>query len=228
MTTVLLPNVGVTAGYQLGDSGWSTSMNKNLRLLDALMQPTVPDKDEGTPPGTPVDNRLYLVGASPSGAWGGNTNNLAVFQVGDDLTSAWLFITPKEGWRVWVEDENTYYRFDGSAWAIEESGGGSAGLTWREQTASYTLVLGDANNGVAIDAAGANTVTVPPNSDEAFPIGTSILILQEGAGLTTVAAGSGVTIQKRGSSLALAGQWAMATVVKRDTDLWILSGDITA
>lgn len=103
---------------------------------------------------------------------------------------------------------------------------GSAGLTWNAQTASYTLALGDANNGVEMLVASANNLTVPLNSSVAFPVGTSILIYQAGAGLTTIAATGGVTIVKRGSSLALGGQYALATLVKRATDTWILSGDI--
>lgn len=102
----------------------------------------------------------------------------------------------------------------------------TAPLTWNYRTASYTPAIGDAENAVAMDVATANNFTVPPNSSVAFPVGTSILIYQEGAGLTTTVAGSGVTIVKRGDSLAMAGQYGLATLVKRATDTWILSGDI--
>lgn len=103
-----------------------------------------------------------------------------------------------------------------------------AAPAWNYQTASYTLVLGDAKKYVAIDSAIANTLTVPPNSSVAFPVGTSILIYQEGPGLTTITAGAGVTIFKRGGTFVLAGEDALVTLVKRTTDTWILSGDIAA
>ena len=45
-----------------------------------------------------------------------------------------------------------------------------------------------------MDNAAANTLTVPPNSSVAFPVGTSIPIRQAGAGQTTIVAGSGVAI----------------------------------
>ena len=39
---------------------------------------------------------------------------------------------------------------------------------------AYTLVLADAFKLVAMNNAAANTLTVPPNSSVAFPIGTRI------------------------------------------------------
>ena len=118
------------------------------------------------------------------------------------------------------------------AGALQELAAGdsvaAAPLTWNTRTASYTLAIGDAENAVAMNVATANNLTVPPNSSVAFPVGTSILVYQEGVGLTTTFAGSGVTIVKRGSSLAMAGQYGLATLVKRATDTWILAGDIAA
>jgi hypothetical protein len=108
-------------------------------------------------------------------------------------------------------------------------GGGEGGgpLDWNEQTASYTLGLVDAEGAVAMNVASANTVTVPPESSVAFPIGTSILIYQEGAGATTITAGAGVTLRARaGLTQVLNGQYAMATVVKRATNTWVLAGDL--
>ena len=92
---------------------------------------------------------------------------------------------------------------------------------------TYTTVLADAGKTVERSNAAANTITIPPNSSVNYPIGTVILIRQMGAGTTTVAPGSGVTIRSRGSLLALAGQYAEAVISKRATDEWVLSGDLT-
>lgn len=100
-------------------------------------------------------------------------------------------------------------------------------LTWNTQTASYTLVLTDAGKPVEINNASANDLTVPPNSSVPFPIGTQILGAQYGAGQTTIVAGSGVTIRSTGGKLKSAGQYSMWSLVKRGTDEWYLSGDIT-
>jgi len=47
---------------------------------------------------------------------------------------------------------------------------------------SYTLALSDATRCVEMTNGGANTVTVPPNSDVAFPVGSMVFIAQGGTG----------------------------------------------
>lgn len=100
-------------------------------------------------------------------------------------------------------------------------------VTSSSQTANYTLVLADAGKAVEQNVGSANTVTVPPNSSVAFPIGTVIGVEQVGAGTTTVVAGAGVTVQSRGGLLALAGQYAVVSLRKVGTDVWRLAGDVS-
>ncbi len=92
---------------------------------------------------------------------------------------------------------------------------------------AYTLVLADAFKLVAMNNAAANTLTVPPNSDVAFPLGTRIDLSQDGAGQTTIAAGSGVTIRTP-ETLKLRKQWGKATLIKRATNTWDLEGNLEA
>lgn len=89
---------------------------------------------------------------------------------------------------------------------------------------SYSLVLADAGKVIEMNNAGANTVTVPPNSSVAFPIGTIIGVYRMGAGSTTVQQGSGVTVRNAGS---LRAQYSEGSLRKRATDEWVLSGDLT-
>jgi hypothetical protein len=72
-------------------------------------------------------------------------------------------------------------------------------LPINDQTASYTLVVGDAGKRVIMNVASANTVTV---NDSVFTTGDTIFIANKGAGVSTVTAGSGVTINTA-DSLAL-------------------------
>jgi hypothetical protein len=93
--------------------------------------------------------------------------------------------------------------------------------------ASITLQLTDAATGVQINNASANTVTVPPNSGVAFPVGTVVPIVQVGVGLTTIVAGVGVTLRYHSDfNLALRGQYAQAGVRKIATNEWIVFGDL--
>jgi hypothetical protein len=101
-------------------------------------------------------------------------------------------------------------------------------ITTNRQTASYTLVLGDADKLVEMNVATANDLTIPLNSSVAFPTGTQILLAQYGAGQTTIVATSGVTVRSSGAKLKLTGQYSGATLIKIDTDEWYLFGDIAS
>ena len=96
------------------------------------------------------------------------------------------------------------------------------------QTASYTLAVTDGNKLVEMGVGTANNLTVPPNSSVAFPVGTQILVVQTGAGQTTLVAGSGVTINSKDGNLKLSAQWCAATLIKRATDTWVAIGDLSA
>ena len=95
-------------------------------------------------------------------------------------------------------------------------------------TTSYTLVLSDNGKMVEIDNAEARTITVPKNSVVAFPIGAQINISQVGAGQVTVAPVD-VDVTINGTpGLKLRTTWSSATLIKRDTNKWILIGDLSA
>ncbi len=73
-------------------------------------------------------------------------------------------------------------------------------LPINDQTASYTLLVGDVGKRVIMNVASSNTVTVNNN---VFATGDTIFIANKGAGTSTITAGAGVTINTSGS-LALA------------------------
>ena len=102
-------------------------------------------------------------------------------------------------------------------------------LNTNEQTGTtYTLALTDDGKVVEMNNASANTLTVPPNSSVAFPVGSQIVVLQTGAGQTTLAAGAGVTVNSKDGNLKLSAQWCAATLIKRATDVWVVVGDLSA
>jgi len=93
---------------------------------------------------------------------------------------------------------------------------------------SYTFVAGDAGNVCQFYSGSPVTATVPPNSSVAFPFGTQIDLVQTGAGKVTLAQGSGVTIVSIASYKSLSAQYAAATLLKLDTDAWLLAGSLIA
>ena len=99
------------------------------------------------------------------------------------------------------------------------------------QTGStYTLVLADAGKYVEMNNASSNTLTVPLNASVAFPIGTEITVIQTGAGATTVSPAAGVTVNYYSLTSAatriIKAQWSAATLIKRDTNTWVLIGNL--
>ena len=93
---------------------------------------------------------------------------------------------------------------------------------------SYTLALWDAWSMVTCNNASAITVTVPPNSSVAFPIGTQIDCAQLGAGKVTFAQWAGVTISSKGWNKSIWAQYVGVSLKKIGTDTWFLFGDLIA
>jgi hypothetical protein len=91
--------------------------NEAIRMLDALVQMSVLDRDLATPPAEPVDGDRYLVAPDGTGEWAGEDGSLAAFQDG-----AWAFFAPRPGWLAWVADEAALLAFDGTDWAAITAG----------------------------------------------------------------------------------------------------------
>ena len=96
------------------------------------------------------------------------------------------------------------------------------------KTDSYTLsALTERDSLIEMGKATAQTVTIPTNASVAYPVGTSIDILQTGAGQVTIAGAGGVTVNST-PGLKLRTQWSSATLFKRAENTWVVFGDLTA
>lgn len=95
------------------------------------------------------------------------------------------------------------------------------------QTTHYTLVLTDAGAVIEMNSASANNLTVPLNSSVPFLYGadhaTNIYIVQYGAGLTTVVATGGVTINSSSGGLTAPSQHSVMLLQKVGTNEWRLT-----
>jgi len=98
---------------------------------------------------------------------------------------------------------------------------------FNRQTDDYTLALSDNGKVVEMNKATANTLTVPPNSSVAFPIGSFVFVSQYGAGQTTITAGSGVTL-RYSVGLKLTAQYGQAGILKVGTNEWYVQGNLSA
>lgn len=102
-----------------------TTVNEQIRRTEAGAS-LFPVVDRVTaPPGTCTDGAVYLIIATATGAFAGKENQLAQ-AVGTNAASGWYYrtlATIDEGVQAYVQDENTEYRWDGSAWGSVGAGG---------------------------------------------------------------------------------------------------------
>ncbi len=97
-----------------------------------------------------------------------------------------------------------------------------------QKTDSYTLsALTERDSLIEVAKGSAATITIPLNSAVAFPVGTSIDVLQTSTGQVTIAGDAGVTVNST-PGLKLRTQWSTATLFKRATNTWVVYGDLTA
>ena len=106
-------------------------------------------------------------------------------------------------------------------------------ITWRDVPGDTTLVIGDNDNGLSCSQTGTTqTVTIPLDTGDPtvdLPTGASVLIYAAGDATVALAAAGGVTLNVRVAfGASLAGQFAVATLLKRATNLWIACGDMAA
>ena len=96
-----------------------------------------------------------------------------------------------------------------------------------QQSADYTLTLTDQGKVLEMTNSSDAVVTVPPNTT-AFPIGSQIVVVRNGSGKVSFAAGAGVAIYSDSSKLFLSTQYSAGTLIKRATNTWYLIGNLSA
>lgn len=111
------PHLGLTL-LASSQAQKEVTINEALVALDAIIGSGAIDRDLNTPPGSPSNGDLYIIGAVPTGTWAtnGSAYDLVYYYNG------WKYITPSEGLTVWVKDEDKFYTWNGSAWSAEGSG----------------------------------------------------------------------------------------------------------
>jgi hypothetical protein len=177
---------------------------------------------------------LTSVGTITSGTWNGTTiavanggTGLATLTAHDVLigngTGAVTLVSPSTAGLVLTSNGTSA---DPSFTAAPTSGI----RTINAQTGTtYTFVLTDGSNNsnnplVTFSNASTQTVTVPPNSGVAFPVGTQIDVMQQGAGKVTFAAGAGVTINSQGGLLSIGAQYVGVSLIQTAANTWTLVG----
>jgi hypothetical protein len=171
----------------------------------------------------------------------GNIDTFSVALDPDTINEEIVFITANSS------DTFTILRGQSGTSAIAHSGGATvkhvfvsealnafeAGLNevipLNAQTGTtYTLAVNDSGQLVTLTNASAITLTVPTNASVPFAIGTQITITRAGSGSVTVVGDTGVTVNSADGYLKLRTQWSSGTLIKTNTNSWILIGDTSA
>ena len=85
--------------------------NEALRLLDAVVQLSVLDRDLTAPPASPADGDRYIIASGATGLWAGWDLNVTAW-----VDGVWMRLVPRPGWLAWVADEASFFVWNGSAW----------------------------------------------------------------------------------------------------------------
>ena len=208
----------------VGQSGKELTHNQALAILDQLTQATVVDKDLAAPPGSPANGAMYIVAAAATGAWSGQSGNLAVWLT---TVGAWTFITPADGWSVWVTDEAVRYERKAGAWVVVATGGGGASLPVVQTfTGAKTLALTDINTYNVSQDATPQAVTLPAQASVAWSADAEIHIERGAAGAVTIVGATGVQINGTvAGTFTLGAQYSVVTLKRKATNLWTLFGN---
>ena len=118
MASTTGPRNGIQHSWTLGESGWNTGSDANLKFLDNFgVHLSVKDRDLLTPPASPANGDTYILASGTlTGAWVGRTaGDLAMWSTQD---AAWRYKTPRQGYLCYIEDEQKLSVFKtGTGWS---------------------------------------------------------------------------------------------------------------
>lgn len=87
-------------------------------------------------------------------------------------------------------------------------------------TGTYTLADTDKNSIIQFNSSSTATIIVPA----LFPIGTQIVIIQQGTAQATLSGAVGVTLTSNGDKFKTKGQYASIAVTKVTANTWAVGG----
>jgi hypothetical protein len=187
------PHIGITLVEQ-SQAQKEVTVNQALTRIDAVLGNGAKSRILATPPTTPTSGDLYIIAASPTGAWAGQAGKLAFYD------TIWRFITPVEGMTVWVNNEDVLVTFDGTNWIVSDNlffrniATGIAAAGTNQATAT---VLSNVFNVVTTVAAGQGVVLPSPKA------GDMLIVANQGANLLSVYPASGHSINALSANAAL-------------------------
>ncbi len=120
------------------------TVNETIQRLDALVQAAVESRGQNQPPASPLEGQGFIIGDTPSGAWDGYANHVAMW-----MDTVWVFHVPVIGWRFWVIAESLEVFWSGQAWQLSQASGDTSqaslfGVNTAADTTNRLAVKSDA------------------------------------------------------------------------------------
>ena len=140
-----------------------------------------------------------------------------------------LYPTIQPGQMV-VSNNVIYYCVGVNQWRLIGAAGGSTPssslLTIKTVTGNYTLQIADADNTlIRVDSLSSTVITIANDSIVNIPIGSTVLIGQNGAGPVSISADSGVTIDTP-DSYSIGKRFGKITAIKTAANHWEIEGNL--
>jgi len=112
-------------------------------------------------------------------------------------------------------------------WGLMAARGDDYPSVYLSGAGPHAPTLGQAGSMFWLSHTAANVFTIPANATVAFPVGTKLSVIQEGAGITTIQAAAGVTLNGvTPGGVAIWRQYGAATLVKRAENTWVIFGAV--
>ncbi len=212
--TFTLPGTDGTAGQVLSTDGSGNLSFSSAGTGSVTSTSVVTANGFAGTVATATTTPAITLTTSVTGVLKGNGTAISAATAGTDYVApSGALGTPSSGTlsNCTVDGTNTV----GFRTAPQTSGGASA----------YTLVLTDSGKHVIFTGGSTATLTVPTNSSVAFPIGTTILVVNDNSGNLTIS-GAGVTFQLANGATGnrTVATKGLATCLKTATDTWYVSG----
>lgn len=180
--------------------------------------------------GTPVDGDRVFLNLSVTDSGGIDLQFPLSYRLGDTLQSSLLTIPEGEHELCWVRVNEKWMLSDSTPDpSVQEQIDTKANklLEFNNQSvSSYTLVLDDAFKMVSCSHAIGTDLTIPNHTSVPMDVGTSVLVVSESVGVVNLIADTGVTLISRDNALQLSGPYAVAVLIKKAANTWLVTGDV--
>lgn len=146
------------------------TMNEALLRLDALTQMRFVSRNATVPPSAPVEGMAYALPQSGlSGAWLGQEGKIALAGNGD-----WVYLTPKQGWIAYVEDEATRIEMTPTGWqSFGSSAPNAPAIALKTLSTLHQITAGSTNDTSLLIPSHTMMIGVSARITEAFTLTTA-------------------------------------------------------